>query len=137
MNATATPEKLDYCRIVDGNKNFRVVSEFGNPIASWDEGHGKLWVYRSADFDRAAVRAMTWESAYECVVDECLPDADDDMIEYDEDGNLPEGVTFRSGVPANPDLTTCFASVSLNGEVLEPARWQELQRLGWRLILTD
>lgn len=140
VNLQLTREKIYWCRIVDGNANFLVYSDHGTPIRAWDDGEGRLWVYRDADGLRAVVRSKTWESAYQAVVDECMPDADDDWhawVESDDDP-LPEGVAARSGTPVDETVgTSCYAAVCLNGERLEPLTWKELCRLEWRLIPGD
>jgi len=109
-----------------------------HPVKFWDDGIGRLWLYRSADFDMGVVRAQTFEDAYDCVLDEILRPIDQDEVpeaygfygpnkqaELDaavekakESGDYPELV---EGFMYQPNSTgTGIVSISLNGECLEP-----------------
>lgn len=89
----------------------------------WDNGYGPVWVYRDSMGVVGFARAETWEKAYECIVDEIMPDAPpyeewdaDEKAAFDkEDGTLPEGYTYRGGMPANKKLTQLIAQEDLNG----------------------
>ncbi len=94
----------------------------GHTLRTWDEGFGPLWVYRESLGAVGVVRARTWEEANECVTDEIMHDADfnDPDNRPDKDGNLPDGVHFRSsGVPANEGLSSPLAAEDLNGSSLD------------------
>ena len=90
----------------------------------WDEGMGPFFVYCESLGPVGVVRALSWEEAYECVIDEIMHDADPEYVaEFgDEDtGDLPEGVHFRgNGVPSNPNRHTYLAQEDLNGNQLIP-----------------
>lgn len=100
----------------------------GNPVNTYDDGFGGLWVYESADFDFGIIRAMTWEDAYEIVEDEILPRADWEQIEREFPGI--DGSKDDYGLP--DDDLACFNESyglsanngwfvkPLNGERLEP-----------------
>ncbi len=53
-----------------------VKNRWGHEIAFWDNGFGPLYVYQEAcgNFGcvRGVVRAESWETAFECVMDEIL-----------------------------------------------------------------
>jgi hypothetical protein len=96
----------------------------------WDDGYGPIWLYRCSIATLGAVRARTWESAYECATDEIMDDAEctcyggkvDKYCPFhteDTDAGLPEGYLYRSnGEPSNPHLHASIASYDLNGEDL-------------------
>lgn len=58
--------------ITDDQELVGAKSEFDNPIRVYDDGWGKLWVYRTSLGVTGIVRAQTWHDAYECVLDEIL-----------------------------------------------------------------
>lgn len=96
----------------------------------WDEGWGKLWIYRESLGPIGIVRAHTWEEAYQYVVDEIMDDADESNPDsyarsYDktaDEGELAEGVQYRSGVPSNDGLNSDLAQEDLNGSSLDLLR---------------
>lgn len=51
-------------------------SEHGTPIRTYDDGYGPLYVYRTSLGITGIVRAMSWEGAYDCVLDEILTPID-------------------------------------------------------------
>jgi len=94
----------------------------GHKLRVWDEGFGPLWVYRESLGAVGVVRARTWEEAHECVVDEIMDDGDIDDTDNqpDADGNLPEGLSWRSsGVPSQEGLESPLAQEDLNGSLLD------------------
>lgn len=53
-----------------------------HPIRTYDDGFGSLYIYRESCGIIGIVRAMSWEAAYECVLDEILQPIDEaDVIE--------------------------------------------------------
>jgi len=116
----------------------------------WDEGSGKLWAYRESLGLRGVVRAETWETAHECVIDEIADDCTPEKIaefykenpSAEENGELPEGCHWRAnGVPSNPRLSQPIASTDLNGSVLDPLpdRWDPADpaRAIWIIVERD
>ena len=57
-----------------------VKSEYGNPIPFYDNGFGNLYIYRTADFMRAIVRAQSWYMAWEIIEDEILQPIPQDEV---------------------------------------------------------
>ena len=125
------------------------VSHYGgcHSLDFWDDGYGELYGFYESLGIQGVVRARTWETAYECAVDELMHDAecicplkwkghgepepddkrpDDDCPFHgkhttDEDLSLPEGYQYRSsGIPSNPRLKTDIAQEDLNGSGLDP-----------------
>jgi len=93
----------------------------GHKLRVWDEGFGPLWVYRETLGPVGVVRAHTWEEAFASVQDEIMGDADPDDPDNrpDAEGNLPEGVVYRSnGIPAQEGLNSPLAAEDLNGSSL-------------------
>ena len=111
----------------DDPRELRCVTRFGRELRAWDDGSGPLWLYVESLGARGIVRADTWETAYECAVDEIMDDADpEDASTWARDyaasaaeGELAEGCHFRSnGAPSNPALSSPIASSDLNGSQL-------------------
>lgn len=90
----------------DGFTQGIVLRSYGppTPIPIWDEwpfDDGVLFVVTNEYGPIGAVRAKTWESAYECAVDEIALDACEDSETDDPDG---ETWSYRgSGAPSNGD----------------------------------
>lgn len=103
------------------------VTQRGIPLTFWDDGDGPVYVYRESTGVVGVVRASTFEKAWNCVVDEILPDADvNDFSEEDrkllEEGSTPECVHYRgSGNPSNeaPNRKTAIAQEDPVGSSLE------------------
>jgi hypothetical protein len=113
-----------------------VRTRFDNPVRIWDEGWGPLWVYRETLGVVGVVRARTWEEAHECVVDEimCDADLDDPDNQPDEQGNLPEGLHWRSnGVPSQEGLSSPLAAEDLNGSLLDALTDELAEELGLQI----
>ena len=55
--------------------------QWGDTLATYDDGMGPLWLYRDASGCRTAVvRALGWEDAYELVTDYILPTTGEDSL---------------------------------------------------------
>ena len=68
--------------ITDEQELLGARTRFDNPIKTYDDGFGPLWVYRESLGVVGVVRAQNWESADSIVGDEILtPIPEDDMIE--------------------------------------------------------
>jgi hypothetical protein len=108
--------------ITDDQSLKSVTNSYGRSLPVWDDGFGPLWIYRDSTGVVGIVRAESWEKAYECVVDEIMPDADptDPDNAPDAQGNLPEGVHYRGCTPSNSHLKSHLAQSDLNGESLDP-----------------
>lgn len=107
----------------------KATTKYGSELRTWDEGFddSPLFVYLNSLGPAGVVRAPTWEEAWECTVDEIMPDADPSDPDsyarsYDEtaaEGDLAEGVYHRSsGTPSNDGLTSPLAQDDLNGSRL-------------------
>lgn len=105
---------------------------------TWDEGFDgdPLFVYSDSMGVVGIVRAETWEQAWECVVDEIMPDADPEDADsyarsYDdaaEPSELAEGVHHRSsGIPSNDGLDSPLAQEDLNGSWLHETTIDDLR----------
>ena len=108
--------------LINNERSLTGATVHDNPLRVWDDGFGPLWVYLETLGAVGVVRAKTWEDAYDCVVDEIMDDADmsDPDNHPDVDGNLPEGLYYRSsGVPSNEGLESLIASSDLNGSRVE------------------
>ena len=78
--------------ITDSQSLVSVTNSYGRLINIYDDGYGPLWVYRTAGGIDGVVRAMTWNDAYECVLDEILkPISAEDYDNYHADGDLYDG----------------------------------------------
>lgn len=101
------------------------------PVDFWDDGYGPLWVSRNCLSIDGVVRAQSWEDAYQCAIDELLPDYDYNAEDFDEDGNPPEGVGWRDGgVPINPKLNAPMYQKDLNGQAIVPLTPELAEDLG-------
>lgn len=109
------------------------------PTRVWDNGFGKLWVYRETLGVLGIVRADSFENAWSCVVDEILDDADPDDPDtyarsYDADADeyeLAECCHWRgSGAPSNPKLTSGIAREDSNGSRLDELTAELATELG-------
>ena len=111
------------------------------PIRICDRGVGDLWLYRDSVGVAGVVRSRTFEEAWQCVVDEILPDAAPDQPDNQLDlhaDELPEGIYRRSkGAPTNEGLRSPLAREDLNGSLLQPLTAGELERLGITLYVED
>jgi len=56
-----------------------------NPIKTYDDGFGQLWIHRDSMGISGIVRARTWEDAYEVCQDEFFPEADDTCEEMEKE----------------------------------------------------
>lgn len=124
---------LDICKPSELQDNDSIVAAVivrfpGHPsiescysLRFWDDGNGRAWNYRDASGLEAVIRADSWESAYECFIDEIADDADPDDVPTDPESDLPDGMHWRgNGAPSNNWAETHIAQVDLNGEQLEP-----------------
>lgn len=90
------------------------------PLRFWDDGFGPTWVYRDTMGVVGVVRANSWADAYQCVIDEIMPDADPEDAEIWDGETLAEGYHFRSsGVPSAEELNSHVAQEDLNGSMLQ------------------
>lgn len=124
----------------------KAINEYGRELPTWDEGldDSPLFVYRESLGVVGVVCAMTWEDAWECVVDEILSDADpkdpDNYARsYDDsadESDLAEGVYWRNnGVPSNPNLKSPMCYVDLNGHALDETSVEALAKMGVAISL--
>lgn len=121
----------------------------GNPprkMRTWDQDSGiYLWLYLESLGPLGIVRADTWETAYECVVDEIMDDAspqeewdDDERTKFEDGGDLRS-----NGTPCNGQyhplaaLKTGIAQEDLNGSLLVPLTAELLKQLGITLLLGE
>lgn len=114
----------------------QINTRFGNPIKSYDDGFGPLWIMRDSMGIVGIVRAQTWEDAHEIFVDEILPrttfaemcaDCDTTEAEIESNGGeLPEGYSWTgSGEIAIHDL---------NDEYLHQLTPELISELGLQII---
>lgn len=122
----------------------------GYPVRYWTEDCGEgLWLYRDASGIMGVVQARTWETAYECVLDEILhpielsevPEAygcesqeelDRLVAQAEETGDYPELI---DGYEYQPNASgTGIVPVDYN-EFLEPLTPELLKDLGLQLRL--
>jgi hypothetical protein len=72
-------------------------TEYGTPIKVYDDGFGLLWVYRESLGITGIVRAMSYEAAWDCVLDEILtPITEEDIIEAYGFYTLPSDLFNRT-----------------------------------------
>ena len=128
---------------LDGAR-FGTVNPGTHSLRTWDDGFGPLWIYRESLGPVGIVRATSWEDAWECVVDEIMPDGDEadaqeeDMGAGGERGDLAEGYHWRgNGIPSNDGLSSPIAAEDLNGARLEPLTAELAEGLGIVLEVTD
>lgn len=147
---TATP----HVPLIKQHQEFKGAT-YGNPptpMRCWDQHCGEyLWLYLESLGPLGIVRADTWETAYECVVDEIMDDADElstwDAEEQEralKTGELREGCHYRSnGAPCNGQyhpthaLKTGIAQEDLNGSLLVPLTAELLKQHGITLLLGE
>ena len=118
-----------------------VRSEYGNDIAFYDDAYGPLWAYRDDGGLRGLVRAQTWESAYECVLDEILKPIPEDEVEeaYNtEDQGDAEYPELHEGYQYQPNATgTGIVAIDLNGESLDELTPELLAQLQWTIEFSE
>ena len=56
-------------------------TQYNNPIQTYDDGYGPLFILRDSMGIQGIIRARTWEDAYEIAEDEFFPEADETMEE--------------------------------------------------------
>lgn len=109
---------------------WRAWSQYGYPIKTYSDGVGDpLWVYRDSMGVVGIVQSRSWETAYECVLDEILvPISEEDVSEaYQENGDLHDGYHYQ------PNATgTGIVQVDYN-ERLERLSVDLMHELGIRL----
>ncbi len=67
-------------------------TQYRNPIQTYDDGYGPLFILRDSMGIQGIIRARTWEDAYEIAEDEFFPDADEEAAEeLTRIESLPEG----------------------------------------------
>jgi hypothetical protein len=116
-----------------------IKTQFGNPVRWWDDGFGPLWVYRETLGVLGVVRAQTWASAWECVVDEIMDGCTWDELEPEEqaafkNGEDVEGVTFRNnGEPCSPWAKGEYAREDINGCSLDRLTVELAMELGLKV----
>lgn len=123
--------------------NTEIVScknKWGHEIRFYDDGYGPLWVYRTSTGITGIIRAMTWEDAYECILDDILvpipveeiPEAygfygenAQQELENAEEPELTEGYHYQPNSSGSG-----IVSIDLNGEALDQLTsklWKELE----------
>ena len=116
-------------------------TQYGNPIQTYDDGYGPLFILRDSMGILGVIRARTWEDAYSIAEDEFFPDADEEAnaelarIEALEDG--PERVHAQAcwdeaygyrnhGRSTAEGKTSHIYAHDLNGEALDRTTQEEL-----------
>ena len=135
--------------ITDEQNIKRIVSQYGREIRFWDDGFGPLWVYRESLGRLGYVRALTWEEAYECVLDEILdpiPVSElheaygfDSQAEFEEAVNTrPETMELCEGYQYQSNSTgTGIVAIDLNGESLDLLTPELLSQIGDTIEFTQ
>lgn len=62
--------------ITDSQSLTSAASRFGDPIPTYDDGFGPLWIHRDSMGITGIVRAQTWEDAYAICEDEFMVECD-------------------------------------------------------------
>jgi len=118
-----------------------VKTEFGNDVPCWDDGIGPAWIMRDSMGIVGVIIAQTWETAYECAIDELLPDGEIPPLDFADDHEAAcweEANSWRgSGTPSNPALKLPVAAHDLNGETLEPLTVELVRKLGLKLKFSN
>ena len=110
-------------------------TRFGNPIPTYDDGWGPLFIHRDSMGISGIVRAQTWEDAYAICEDEFFPAGDEDAgLELDRIDALPidspeqahaqacfdEAFGYRGNTRTMPDGTqSSIYAKDLNGDSLD------------------
>lgn len=67
-------------------------TQYNNPVQTYDDGYGPLFILRDSMGVQGIIRARTWEDAYSIAEDEFFPDADEEAAEeLTRIESLPEG----------------------------------------------
>jgi hypothetical protein len=62
-------------------------TQYGNPIQTYDDGYGPLFILRDSMGVQGIIRARTWEDAYSIAEDEFFPEASDTLDELMKEYN--------------------------------------------------
>lgn len=115
------------CGLDAGSLDVSGVAWRGHPLRFWSEGSGDLYLYVESLGPVGAVRAGSWEEAWECVIDSIMDDADPADPDtyarsYEPDapeGELADGCHYRSGSPDVVNgLRSPIAREDINGSRL-------------------
>ena len=105
-------------------------TRFDNPIPVYDDGMGTLWISRDSMGIVGIVRALSWEDAYDIVLDEFAHDADPNdpdtyATSYDpsaEPGELAEGCYYRPNSSTKRSKAPSFVRESNKGQASTEGR---------------
>ena len=132
----------------DDTEIVSVHSEYNNPIRFLDEGYGPLWIYCTSTGVTGIVRDMSFEKAYDCVLDEILlPIPEEELYEAygfdsqedfkkaaDKASENEEYLDLVEGYRYQPNSSgTGIVSTDLNGESLEELTSETWKRLGLKI----
>lgn len=124
--------------IQDDQTLVSVTNRYDRELPVYDDGFGKLYVYRDSMGIRGVVRAMSWEDAFEIAVDEFLPVVTytDELAEieqhFKDTGDLPEGYRFQANATGSG-----IVSYDLNGEYLDELTDQLAKELELAVVITN
>ena len=124
-------------KIQDNQSITKVTDKNGNDIPFYDDGYGPLYVYHDQcghfSFVAGIVRARSFETAYEIVEDEFLPEADESLEEIIKEYGFrrdhvkimrsPVGVEFIAD--GSPLDTACVFVRWETVETPDPEAWPE------------
>lgn len=116
-------------------------TQYNNPIQTYDDGHGPLFILWDSMSVLGIIRARTWEDAYSIAEDEFFPDADQEAAdEQTRIDALPDGEEknhaqacwdesygYRpNGRRTLEGTTSHIYAHDLNGEALDQTTQEEL-----------
>mgnify|MGYP003533077105 CR=1 FL=1 len=100
-------------------------TRFSNPIPTYDDGWGPLFIHRDSMGISGIVRAQTWEDAYSICEDEFFPEANETLDEIRAEYNF----TRRHAKIIRPKDGSPEREATLNDFPLEPGqfvRWDTI-----------
>lgn len=105
--------------ITDEQELVSVTNQWGREQKIYDDGFGPLWVYRESLGVMGIVRAQSYESAWDCVLDEILaPVPSDEITESPDDFYVCER-DYHCGAPKNYSEGKCLCSLAEHSEFRE------------------
>lgn len=122
--------------LINDDQSFEsAIGRYNNPIKSYDDGFGPLWIMIDSTGIVGIVRASTWDNAFNVFLDEIIPPIGKDEIEdaYNENNELNEGYAYQP----NAHGSSGIVSLDLNGWFIEQLNQKMVDDLEIKLTILN
>lgn len=118
-------------KLADNQSLKSAATRYGNPIKTYDDGFGPLWVIQNSMGIAGIVRAQSWEDAWSIAEDEIFPRAsEEDIASFEEEYGpdwMDDGCWNESyGFSGNNGIY----EKDLNGDYLNPLTAEDCEECG-------